>query len=241
MLATLILLGLPVAAMAAECSAQAQGSPPKVIELYTSEGCESCPPVDRWLSTLKGQPGVLPIAFHVDYFDRLGWKDRFSSAAHTRRQKEVLEFSGAKAVYTPQVLVDGHDRRETAAPAAPPSPSSAPSSDAAVQITLQRDGARYVAAVRSRAAQALALTGYWVLTENGLTTLVRGGENAGATLAHDFVVRDYRKLKPWTLAPGETTSLAFDASAQPGTQDVALVIVDSASGRPVQALRMPAC
>jgi hypothetical protein len=70
---------LPAAA-ADLCQATSAPTPPTVIELYTSEGCSSCPPADRWLSKLKGQPGVLALAFHVNYWDRLGWPDRFASA-----------------------------------------------------------------------------------------------------------------------------------------------------------------
>src|SRR4029079_8835382 len=69
-------------ALAAEaCSARSAATMPPVVELYTSEGCNSCPPSDRWLSKLKAEPGVVALAFHVDYWDRLGWKDRFGSAA----------------------------------------------------------------------------------------------------------------------------------------------------------------
>ena len=85
---------------------------PPVVELYTSEGCNSCPPADRWLSKLKADPGVVALAFHVDYWDRLGWKDRFASAAFTARQAEQQASNGARFSYTPQVVVDGQDRKD---------------------------------------------------------------------------------------------------------------------------------
>jgi hypothetical protein len=223
----------PAALQAAGCRAEAQGPPPRVFELYTSEGCDSCPKVDAWLSTLKGQPGALPLAFHIDYFDKLGWKDRFSSAAHTRRQKEMQAYSGVPTIYTPQVLIDGHDTR-----AGEPPPAAA---EAAVQVSLQREGTRYKAQLRSMAARPLALIGFWALTENGLSTQVTGGENMGRKLEHDFVVRDYRKLRPWTLAPGETLSLDYEPAVQGGMLELALVLQDSASGRTVQALRLSGC
>src|SRR5439155_369615 len=82
-------------------------------------GCNSCPPADRWLSGLKGRSDVVALAFHVDYWDRLGWVDRFADAAYTRRQVEQQRLSGGGFVYTPQVLVDGRDwRRWPTLPAA---------------------------------------------------------------------------------------------------------------------------
>ena len=112
----LILPGLlaPAVACAADavprCAAHAPSQLPLVVELYTSEGCSSCPPADRWLSGLKARPEAVALAFHVDYWDRLGWKDRFSSAAYSQRQAQLQRSSGARTVYTPQVVVDGLDR-----------------------------------------------------------------------------------------------------------------------------------
>ena len=75
----------------------------------TSEGCNSCPPADRWLSKLNADPTVVALAFHVDYWDRLGWKDRFSSAALTARQQKYADGSKGGDIYTPQMVVDGQD------------------------------------------------------------------------------------------------------------------------------------
>ena len=89
------------------CTAASTRQVPPVVELYTSEGCNSCPPADRWLSKLKADPAVVALAFHVDYWDRLGWKDRFASAAFTARQAAQQASNGARFSYTPQVVVDG--------------------------------------------------------------------------------------------------------------------------------------
>ena len=83
-----------------------------LIELYTSEGCDSCPPADRWLSSLSKQKlgdRAVALALHVDYWDRLGWKDRFGSAGFSQRQREESTRSGGEFVYTPQVLLQGRD------------------------------------------------------------------------------------------------------------------------------------
>ena len=78
------------------CSATSGATAPLVVELYTSEGCSSCPPADRWLSTLKGRPDVLALAFHVNYWDRLGWPDRFASVEATERQHKLAQLAGSR-------------------------------------------------------------------------------------------------------------------------------------------------
>src|SRR6202049_4018226 len=100
----------------AACEAKSPDHLMALIELYTSEGCDSCPPADKWLSSLFGADnerpavtGAVPIAFHVDYWDRLGWKDRFASAKYTDRQYEQMRRQRATFVFTPQVMLQGRD------------------------------------------------------------------------------------------------------------------------------------
>jgi hypothetical protein len=97
----------------AACSAQSGAQAVPLVELYTSEGCSSCPPADRWLSATfaKASPRAagIALAFHVDYWDRLGWKDRFAAPAYTERQYEEMRANGGRFVYTPQVVVQGKD------------------------------------------------------------------------------------------------------------------------------------
>ena len=105
------LLSLP--ALGATCGARSGASTVALVELYTSEGCDSCPPADRWLAgAFRGNADTaraIPLAFHVDYWDRLGWKDRFASAAFTERQYAAMRANHTGFVYTPQVLVQGRD------------------------------------------------------------------------------------------------------------------------------------
>jgi len=208
-----------------------------VIELYTSEGCNSCPPADRWLSTLKASPSVVALAFHVDYWDRLGWKDRFASPAFTNRQATQQAGTGARFSYTPQVVIDGRDRKDWRSIGAPL--SSRP--PAVVAVSLAREGDRYVATVVPGAGAPARLAAYWAVTEQDHVTAVRAGENEGATLRHDFVVRDYALVPGWSMKTGTAETLRFkpvSAGDAAHPRSVNLVVVDAASGRPVQAVKL---
>ncbi len=90
---------------------------PVVVELFTSQGCSSCPPADAMLARLASEPGVLPLSFHVDYWDYLGWADSFAQPAFTERQERYARVSGERSVYTPQLIVDGEDTAVAPGPA----------------------------------------------------------------------------------------------------------------------------
>jgi hypothetical protein len=231
------LLGDGAALAGQACAAASADAVAPVVELYTSEGCSSCPPADRWLSTLKDAPSVVALAFHVDYWDRLGWKDRYASPAFTARQAEQQSSNGARFSYTPQVVVDGRDRtdwsRATLAAASRPA--------ATVAVTLVQRGGAFVASITPLAGAPKRLAAFWAVTEQGHVSAVRAGENQGATLHHDFVVRDYRPVAAWPARAGAAEQLAF-APATPADaahpRSVNLVVVDAASGRPVQAVKV---
>jgi hypothetical protein len=219
------------------CMTKSPAAVTPVIELYTSEGCNSCPPADRWMSTLKANPNVVALAFHVDYWDRLGWKDRFSSAAFTERQAAQQGVNGARFSYTPQVVVDGQDRKDWPSLATP----IAERTTAPIELALARDGEHVTATVVARARAPKRLAAYWAVTEQNHVTAVKAGENQGVTLHHDFVVREYRAVAAWATSSDAPRTLAFEL---PGAGDAAhprqvnLVVVDAETGRPVQALKI---
>jgi hypothetical protein len=195
------------------------------------------------LSRLRGQPGVVALAFHVDYWDRLGWKDRFASPAYTQRQAQQQAVNGARFSYTPQVVLDGVDQPRWGGVSpemltrGPPSRPASP-----VDITLTRDGTQVSAVVQPKAGAPQRLAAYWALTEDGHRSAVKAGENEGVTLLHDFVVRRYLEVAPWSSNLDATTRLRFDdvptGSAPGHPQSVNLVVLDAATRRPVQAVRL---
>ena len=194
----LAVLGHAAARAGEVCSAQSARGVAPVVELYTSEGCNSCPPADRWLSKLKADPAVVALAFHVDYWDRLGWKDRFASPAYTQRQAESQRSSGARFSYTPQVIVDGADRPDWTGLGA--SIATRGRSAPLVEVALTRDGEHFSATVAPARGAPARLAAYWAITEQGHVSAVKAGENSGVTLNHDFVVREYRPVDGWAKA-----------------------------------------
>jgi hypothetical protein len=166
---------------------------PTVVELFTSEGCSSCPPADALLAQLAGRPEVLALSFHVDYWDRLGWKDPFSSAAATARQRDYARLLGTSEVYTPQIVIDGHwqavgsdrDAVEQAIAAASRTPAAVP-----VSVTLDPSGAQIALAASANATGRVVLVGF----DRQEVDRVGGGENDGRTLTHVDVVRGFAEI-----------------------------------------------
>jgi len=229
-------LATPAGASATStCSAQSGPTVPAVIELYTSEGCSSCPPADRWLSALKGRDGVVALAFHVDYWDGLGWKDRFAQPQFTQRQNATQHTSGARFAYTPQVILDSRDA---------PNWSSLPpavlqrKTPATVGLTLAHDATGLALTVAPGAGAPARLSGYVAVVDDGLQTHVGAGENRGETLRQDGVVRE---LLPWNLSGAQPATLRFASSStpEPGTsRHWVAVATDGLYGKPVQAVTL---
>src|SRR5258708_30257782 len=124
--ATTLLAAVPL--FAEPITFQSEDTPATLLELFTSEGCSSCPPADAWMSKLKTNPGlwkrVVPVVFHVDYWNGLGWPDRFAPAANTARQHRYAAAWRSNSVYTPGFVLNGHERRGSFPVQAPPEPSS---------------------------------------------------------------------------------------------------------------------
>ena len=162
------------------------------IELYSSEGCSSCPPAEAWLNKLKGDSGLwkdtFPVAFHVDYWDGLGWPDRFASSTYTQRQRDYATRLGSDTVYTPEFIVNGMEwRRSWLDGGHIPSNGAAKSGvlNLVVNTSDRKFSTQYTPAAPS-ASQPLVIN--VALLGFNLVTDVKRGENGGSRLHHEFVV-----------------------------------------------------
>ena len=233
-------------AFAAElCAAQSGPKQATVIELYTSEGCSSCPPADQWLSTLKASQagnGIVIQAFHVGYWDYIGWVDRFASPAHTARQRKIASLNRLTSIYTPQAVRDGRDWPDWHRAAT--STLGAGKEPAAVNIVLKEVAPDQFEAVVTPAAgaeQNVALgtwSAYWSVTEHGHSSKVKAGENAGELLRHDYVVRQYTQVGNYPLATKTPHKLTWRIiGATPGhPRQINLVVFDPNTGKTLQAV-----
>lgn len=215
--------------VAQTCEVRSGPQPPAVVELYTSEGCSSCPPADRWLSTLKARDKVLALSFHVNYWNHLGWRDPFATPETTARQYRLKEALGGKYVYTPQVVLNGRDHRSWSGQSAG-SLAGLPAATAPA-LRLSRQGDVVIAQVAS--ATGTELAGYWAVLQDGLVSKVTRGENAGEDLRHDHVVSRYQPVPSWNAAQGGSTRITLPPGS---TQRVAFVVTDPTLTQPVQAL-----
>ena len=195
-------------------SAPDTASVPVLVELFTSEGCSSCPPADALLSRLgRTQPvpgaDIIPLEEHVDYWDRLGWKDPFSSEAATARQSEYGEAFGGSQVYTPQMIVDGRKEfvgsSDTDAVRAIRAASQAPK--LAIQLFWEMgDNLAIHIEPLTNEAKGEGQQLYLAIAENMLHSDVKRGENAGRALAHNGVVRQLLPLGKIDAAPAGFSS-----------------------------------
>jgi hypothetical protein len=184
-------------------------SPPRIVivELFTSEGCSSCPPADALLKELSEQrkvEGVQIVALeeHVDYWNHLGWKDPYSAAEFSQRQSEYANIFGTDGVYTPQMVVDGQSEfvgsRSLAAREAIQRAANQPKAEIVLFASVNSLPSNPAFDVQVRSLAGLAVHGeteLWIaVTETGLQTDVKAGENSGETLRHAAVVRSLRKI-----------------------------------------------
>ncbi|WP_074255783.1 DUF1223 domain-containing protein [Vannielia litorea] len=217
---------LGAAFFCAALTGAAAAEPPVVVELYTSQGCSSCPPADEILARLAKKPGVIALALHVDYWDYIGWKDAFARPEHTKRQKAYAAKAGARTIYTPQMVIGGIDHVVGARPmdvvdllgihkARPP----------VMQLTARRVGEDVqidgTPPVPAQGALLVQLVRY----APEQTVAIERGENAGLTMSYANIVRDWQVLGEWdgsaalemrVAAPGEAPAVVIVQKPGPG-------------------------
>jgi hypothetical protein len=241
-----------VAAHAEQPVIKVQSGPEKValLELYTSEGCSSCPPADRFVSRL-GESGwyprqLVPLGFHVTYWDYIGWRDVYAQKAFDKRQRAIADRQRSRSVYTPQIVLDGRDSRGFGL-----------LGDQLQEINLQQpeaDIALQAIADNEKQVQVdvhveVADTGrrqhavlYVALFENDISSRVSAGENRGKTLEHDHIVREL--AGPFLLPSGQAESrhdilINVPFGVNMSNAGIAAFVQNTADGRVLQALAAP--
>jgi hypothetical protein len=228
-LAFALLAGLPVPGGALE-------APPVVVELFTSQGCSSCPAADVYLGELANRPSVLALSFHVDYWNGLGWVDPYASREATQRQRAYAQRLALRYVYTPQIVVNG---------AAQAIGSERPVVDKLIEamagetmsapaLSLAR-GADGLAVHVGAGAAAEPSTVWLVSFDRQHATPVRGGENGGRTLTNYQVVRRFEQLGTWT---GDALDLTVPAVSPDPDGGLAVLLQAGGTGRILAAARL---
>ena len=243
----------PARAADPACSAYSGPRTTALVELYTSEGCDTCPPADHWLSSLFSRgftpAQVVPLALHVDYWDYIGWKDPFGRSEFSVRQQKIAAMRRPVIVYTPQVVLQGQDFRRWASDDfneevsrinARPARARIALSIRAVEPKLIRAD---LSATLSDAAERKNAAVYLAAYENRLASDVKAGENEGKRLQHDFVVREW--IGPLAFGEGgkleESRALPLLPGANPRNLGVAAFVQNRSTSEVLQALMLPAC
>ena len=246
--ALLIFAGAGLALFDAPSQPVPQPAKAVLLELFTSQGCSSCPPADRLLSALGEDEAlrgrVIPLAYHVDYWNHIGWRDPFSSAAWSDRQGDYAQALQTGRLYTPQLVVNGRrdfvgsDERQAHAAIAE-ALSTPPAADVQLSATPVPDdvGRLYldVAVTLNEAVETPSLDVMIAVFENGLSTDVRSGENARRTLKNDHVVRSLERGFSLPTAPdvrhAEQITLDLPTDAHRDRLGIAVFLQDPASMR----------
>ncbi len=200
-------------------------SRPAVLELFTSQGCSSCPPAEVMVNELAQRPDVLALTFHVDYWDGLGWRDRYSLASATERQRVYARAMHRPSIYTPQVIIDGSrdimgSQRSTVMDAI-----SDRRDGVAITVSIGEGTIRVLVGAKTDVVRAdVLLVGY--LRE--ATTAIGRGENAGRTLKESNIVVALRELGRWNGKPRE---FQLSADSLPGNvTDIAVLVQSTGQG-----------
>lgn len=202
-----------------------------VVELYTSQGCSSCPPADELMGQLVNQPGVIGLTLHVDYWDYIGWTDTFGQAAFTERQKAYAHAAGDKMIYTPQMIVGGVARVEGNNPSAVSGAiASVSGAVPQVDLVLTRQGGQV--AIHAVALSPIGAGAKVELVQmtNGTEVAVERGENAGRSLQSHNTVTSWQRIGNWNgVAP-------LDMVADVGDGPIVVILQRDAGQGPSEIL-----
>ncbi|HKV39379.1 MAG TPA: DUF1223 domain-containing protein [Blastocatellia bacterium] len=203
----------------------AEEKPPVLVELFTSEGCSSCPPADRVLAELarsqnEGGAEIIPLEEHVDYWNHLGWRDPFSSAQFSQRQSDYARVFNHDGVYTPQMIVDGHSEfvGSNMATARQEIARASGTKKVPIKLTIAPMGAKsYKLHVETGRIVGTAPTSLWLaITEDDLSSSVDAGENSGSRLKHTALVRKLEILRTGVKPDGQELTMDHELTADAG-------------------------
>ncbi|MEH6626280.1 MAG: DUF1223 domain-containing protein [Motiliproteus sp.] len=231
MLALLMLA--PLLALSSEQRFISLGQPPQLIELYTSEGCSSCPPADKRIAQLLNSPDLwtkfVPMTFHVDYWDYLGWRDSFAKPQFSLRQRQLKRSGQLKAVYTPGWVVDGQEWRGFFRGL----PLPAAVGRVGGQLTADRRGSTLFVSYEPAGVINEPLIAHLSILGFDYETAVEKGENRGLRLPHQFVVLHSQ------MSEGQVRwqfDLPAEAATNGGRKALAVWVSQRNQGRPLQVL-----
>jgi hypothetical protein len=198
---------------------------PVIVELFTSQGCSSCPPADAYLRELVKRPDVLPLAFHVDYWDNLGWKDTLDDPSFTARQRGYAAALGLANVYTPQIVVDGASEGVGSNEGDIDAKIAARAADApAVDIRLVKgDKPIFTLGASTRKTKA---TLWLIRYRKEASVKIARGENRGETVLYMNAVREMKPLGAWTGAAADVPLTKADLENAPGEDSVVILQTD---------------
>jgi hypothetical protein len=214
--------------------AQPEAEPGVVIELYTSQGCAACPPADTLFATLADRPGVIALALHVDYWDYIGWRDRFAKPEFTARQKSYARRSGSATIYTPQMIVGGTDRVQGFRPMAVQDllvqhASRAPT----VRLSLHRTGGSLHIQAESDPPLGRDVSVQLVRYEPTQSMRISAGENAGLEATYRNVVTLWAEVARWDGAGRITYETPVE-----GAQPIVVILQEADNGAILSAMRL---
>jgi hypothetical protein len=212
----------------------AQSQPVVVVELYTSQGCSSCPPADDFLAMLAMDPSIMPLALHVDYWDYIGWKDSFGSPKFTERQKKYALQAGSRSIYTPQMVVGGLDRIE-----------GYKREETGELIRKHLSVAQDIGLSLDRHGNTLTIRANPLIADQGNTTVqlvryipsetvnIERGENAGRSITYYNIVKSWQNLGEWSGA--EPLNLQADVE---GDEPLVVIVQQQGPAYIVAAARL---
>jgi hypothetical protein len=222
------------AALLGAAGTTVQAEPRAVIELFTSQGCSSCPAADKLLSELKNDPSLITLSLPIDYWDYLGWKDTLAIPGHTARQKAYSRMRGDREVYTPQVVVNGVSQalgsnRDDIEHAVTQSREKSQALSVPVQLAFGAD--RVTVSVPKASGEASVGEVWLCPVSRSVPVGIGRGENRGHTITYTNVVRRWIRLGSWS-GKSESFSVPVDAIKSAGVDAVAVILQGGSADKP---------